>query len=108
MNFNQFAEITGYLFFIVIVLYVTFIIVKHAKTKEIKTELEKKQFNRSVLFLLLGAIAGFLLSIAALIFFDPDGKISSEKELGIWYRTIFISTAIVGVVGFAVSVKKQK
>lgn len=107
MDFSQFAEITGYIFFIIIVLYVTFILIKIAKTKEKKTEAENIQFNKSVLFLLLSAIAGFLLSIASLMFFDPDGKVSSEKELGIWYLTIFISTAIFGVAGFAISGKNK-
>lgn len=107
MNFNQFAEISGYLFFLIIVLYVTFILVKHAKTKEKKTKAEILQFNRSVLFLLLGAISGFILGIAALIFFDHDGKISSEDEYGIWYLTIFLSTVIGGVAGFTVSVKNK-
>lgn len=108
MNFNQFAEITGYFIFFIIVLYVTFILVQHAKTKKEKTEAEKIQFNRSILFLLLGGVAGFLLSIAALNVFDPDGKISSERELGIWYLAILVSTVIVGMAGFAISGKNKK
>ena len=84
MNFNQFTEITGYFFFVVIVLYVMFILVSHARTKEEKTEPEKRQFNKSILLLFLGGIAGFFLSIASLNIFDADGRISSEKELGIW------------------------
>ena len=105
MNFNQFFEITGYFIFFIIILYVTFVLVQHGRIKEEKTEEEKIQFNRSILFLFLGLISGFLLSIAALIVFDPDGKISSEIEF--WYLTIFVSTVIIGVAGFAISKKKQ-
>lgn len=106
MNFNQFAEITGYFIFFIIVLYVTFILVRFTKTREEKNETEKKQFNKSILFLLLGGVAGFLLSIAALNI--TVGKISSEEEVGIWYLTILVSTVIVSLSGFAISGKNKK
>jgi len=108
MDFKKFNEITGYLIFLIIIFYVVGILVRYAKTREEKTEIEKKQFNKSIIFLLLGGVAGFFISIAALNIFDPDGKISSEKELGIWYLTVLISSSISSLVGFAISGKNKK
>ena len=104
MKFNQFAELTGYLFFFVIVLYVAFVLVRFTKTQKENKETERKQYHKSGYYLLMGGFAGFLLSIICLNMFD--GRISSEEELGIWYLTILLSTCIGSLAGFAFSGKK--